>query len=497
MEDSASPPDADRDTFGPMGHATHFLQRLERIEGPALDLALDLYREPGLLAAVMARLRLPAGPARFALALEDGPEPPHALVTGDGGFITCLGPGMRPTDTPSVSHARLRIATEDHFNWAHLNAREGRTQVVLRRLCRAGPLLAREDFEDLLVISSMLPMSTIEHITDVAGWLGEFQLGFRPRDYEHLDDEKRGTLLTYRSLLWSLGHASILATEGWLNEGRLGVEVNPEALAQLLFASTHMGQSGLYLRATWCMARLGRQVLPVLKDYVQQWEAAERSAPEGHRHEFLHGFAALLSLPAIAARHAALRAEIEKFLLRYVPADLRSALPTLDREALKQRTAALPIRAQWATYAASVLQERDPTFPTGREVMEAIAYCVLHESGAEGGMGDLPFEPFVRALPGTSPPLLWMDPELKYTFMHMVPAFARLDAVDQFLPRALLDRLALRPDSVSKVDVMRAQLTIIHRVSGRGRPVVKAATPGRNEVCGCGSGKKYKKCCGR
>jgi uncharacterized protein len=26
--------------------------------------------------------------------------------------------------------------------------------------------------------------------------------------------------------------------------------------------------------------------------------------------------------------------------------------------------------------------------------------------------------------------------------------------------------------------------------------VIKEATPGRNDVCNCGSGKKYKKCCG-
>jgi SEC-C motif-containing protein len=27
-------------------------------------------------------------------------------------------------------------------------------------------------------------------------------------------------------------------------------------------------------------------------------------------------------------------------------------------------------------------------------------------------------------------------------------------------------------------------------------PAVRAATPGRNDACSCGSGKKYKKCCG-
>jgi SWIM/SEC-C metal-binding protein len=28
-------------------------------------------------------------------------------------------------------------------------------------------------------------------------------------------------------------------------------------------------------------------------------------------------------------------------------------------------------------------------------------------------------------------------------------------------------------------------------------PVIAAATPSRNDPCPCGSGKKYKKCCGR
>jgi uncharacterized protein YecA (UPF0149 family) len=28
------------------------------------------------------------------------------------------------------------------------------------------------------------------------------------------------------------------------------------------------------------------------------------------------------------------------------------------------------------------------------------------------------------------------------------------------------------------------------------KPVIKGKKPGRNELCSCGSGKKYKKCCG-
>ncbi|MCX7971579.1 MAG: SEC-C metal-binding domain-containing protein, partial [Negativicutes bacterium] len=29
------------------------------------------------------------------------------------------------------------------------------------------------------------------------------------------------------------------------------------------------------------------------------------------------------------------------------------------------------------------------------------------------------------------------------------------------------------------------------------RPVAKSASPGRNELCSCGSGRKYKRCCGQ
>ncbi|MFP4016796.1 MAG: SEC-C metal-binding domain-containing protein, partial [Halanaerobiales bacterium] len=45
----------------------------------------------------------------------------------------------------------------------------------------------------------------------------------------------------------------------------------------------------------------------------------------------------------------------------------------------------------------------------------------------------------------------------------------------------------------------RRQLTTNQEKSKRQKPqpVVKPEEPGRNDPCPCGSGKKYKKCCGR
>jgi uncharacterized protein len=37
---------------------------------------------------------------------------------------------------------------------------------------------------------------------------------------------------------------------------------------------------------------------------------------------------------------------------------------------------------------------------------------------------------------------------------------------------------------------------IWRNIGPRVTQVIKEATPGRNDVCSCGSGKKYKKCCG-
>src|SRR5689334_20727240 len=100
------------------GHAAHFLSRLDRVGAEQADLALRLYRSPGLLGAMLADPALPdagrapapgasrirgtpraprtgkAEPTRVAIAIGEGPHPPHVLVERSGRFVTCLGPGM-------------------------------------------------------------------------------------------------------------------------------------------------------------------------------------------------------------------------------------------------------------------------------------------------------------------------------------------------------------------------------------------------------------------
>jgi hypothetical protein len=77
-----------------MGHDEHFLERLDRVASDHMALALGLYRDHELVRYILTHLRLPEAAERIAIALEDGGFGPHVVVARDGGFVTCLGPGM-------------------------------------------------------------------------------------------------------------------------------------------------------------------------------------------------------------------------------------------------------------------------------------------------------------------------------------------------------------------------------------------------------------------
>ena len=54
------------------------------------------------------------------------------------------------------------------------------------------------------------------------------------------------------------------------------------------------------------------------------------------------------------------------------------------------------------------------------------------------------------------------------------------------------------PVKTELVSESHAELTTNRSAEGGAKPAVKTAkTPGRNDPCPCGSGKKYKNCCGK
>ena len=124
-----------------MGHAIHFLERLERVSMPQADFALALYRDPGLVRFVLANVKLPDGAERVALALEHGPETPHVIVGRDGGFVTCLGKDMSVGAHVVISRERLdRLSAErDEVRDALARVNDmGSSRQIFKRLYRNG-----------------------------------------------------------------------------------------------------------------------------------------------------------------------------------------------------------------------------------------------------------------------------------------------------------------------------------------------------------------------
>lgn len=58
------------------------------------------------------------------------------------------------------------------------------------------------------------------------------------------------------------------------------------------------------------------------------------------------------------------------------------------------------------------------------------------------------------------------------------------------------EEYAHRERSLFRFDAQDERWYFLEEANRRNAPIVKGAQPGRNDPCPCGSGKKYKKCCG-
>ncbi|MDR0952687.1 MAG: SEC-C domain-containing protein [Elusimicrobiota bacterium] len=76
------------------------------------------------------------------------------------------------------------------------------------------------------------------------------------------------------------------------------------------------------------------------------------------------------------------------------------------------------------------------------------------------------------------------DPSIKEKFIQLAKRMES-DGVDMNSPRAM------------KKWVKEHEKELKEEQNGKVQTVVKGDEPGRNDPCPCGSGKKYKKCCGK
>jgi hypothetical protein len=458
-----------------MAHDEHFLERLDRVPRQQVELALGLYRDHELVAAILADSRVSPDAARVALALEDGGEGPHLVVARDGAFVTCLGKGMRTGALPVISRAHLDgLATKVgrvREGLALAKKRGLDESALLERLETAASSVSREDFKGA---SAMLGPAAPLLTGTYASWAGALEemypllLSVRG-DSVRLRPAER----SLASGAWAMAHAAMVlvdsASRDWVRDWSVlpgHNDLSPWGFLTMTSALPFV------VRAAWLAGRLGKPMFPSYKTRFARARSSIDLREAGW------------GLACMGLRHAALRAEAMRAL--------RSPPPHADRE---------PWVAQGYAFfeeAARILEEKEEIL-RGEGVDLGRDFVVIRTENLPESSRyrytrreEVPEE---LALPGLFD--AWYDANNGESGADMmlrgIVAASRARGEDFYFPAPILHAIG-PPD----LESMGASLVEMRRLLlGVPRTLRRGERPGRNDPCHCGSGKKFKKCHGR
>ena len=463
-----------------MGHAVHFLQRIERLSPAQADLALTLYREPELVAHVLGRVRLAEGGERVALALEDAPGGPHVIVTREGRFVTCLAAGMSVSDCRVVSRPQIDHASDKiEAMRATLAAGQSETRRLCRRLLQRGSGLSREDFTALAALMPIIGKELVSLALDICDYLGRFHDEYHRQRYRKLTPAVRDELQHPWASAWALGHLAAICGER--ADDVQALPIVGERLfhnsIQLMLAGTALSNTTpIVMRGVWAMARAGRTLLGEARERLQRSRMVMESQVAG------------MALAAIGMRHRRAQGEASKALARY-----RRGLETAETPGPAHKAGAELMRLLEQQLADPAQQE---SLREHHRVMGAHAFVrytahlpeatPLRCTRAEDVPDDLALPALMHLHNELS-----ADAQAMVLALMMLPWLATATGPALYLPARLLDQCKSLFDPQDL-----AQRLEKYHYARAGAPAARAPSrPGRNEPCPCGSGKKYKRCC--
>jgi len=413
-----------------MGHAAHFLSRLERLDAAEVELALELYRDPLLVKELTSAVSPASVEHRVALALSTEALGPTLIVTNEGGFITCLGRGMSPHGLPLVSRSTVDAAL-----------RRKRLEALGQQLIHEQKALF-----DAFVVEPALSREQMIGVARYQPVIAPVARDFGPR-----------TLNEARYL-----HARCAANR----ESNKVIDLCWSAEQRLGHSLSLLGQSQPTVALTETIDALSTEV----------W--------------------AFGSLPACAR---SLQAQVSGGPRRFDELVRRLGEPQTKtvRVSTLLQIATLGFAHQSLFDRAQVIIEGagDLTAPLTQAFCDPLA--ALHQLEGFGvaalerkGLAHSRFEAMQFEL--LQPASVWSDdgPAL-LRLVAALPFIAQCKAEELYLPRSLLDASSLKAPGR---DVIAAHLEAAS-LSAERAPVVREAKVGRNDLCACGSGKKYKRCC--
>lgn len=457
-----------------MSHATHFLERLDRVPRSLTDFALSLYRDESRTRWIVHYAHLPVGENRIALALADSSDAPHIVVTREGRFVTALGPGMGTGGLRVLSRAQVdafsaRVDDQRRrFEIAAEIVPEDKQPIDVLRLVKTRPWgLSREEFEG---IAAWAPIYQYEILLDL---FGSRALHAECRDlYLKTTSKAAGGHPQPRDRLlklWNVSHAMgalfLLGTMGDLTWVEDFASCSTAPFGPTWYATDERIRS-VGIRGAWAAARMGKHFFPTYKRVL-----STPSLPTIH-------YDAVVALTAIGLRHAHLADDAQRII---------HSLAKLDNP--------LDPGGAWAQtvlrYSATVFEHREACLesliPTGaREVLRVAKRLDPQSPLAFTREEDVPRELALCAvanMPETS---------MNTATLLLLPWVAKLKTPEALYFPGDLGRL-VRAEPPTK-EIVEAYER--HRVTPLAFPAVRdPAKVGRNDPCACKSGRKYKRCC--
>jgi len=441
---------------------------------------MEIYRDTPMLRYVLDMCNLPEGAERVAIAMRDEQGGPHLVVTRAGDFVTCLGEGMHTGDlaivrrgqldafSAQVDGLRVRMAEAEAMAGSSSNA--GR---MLGLLFTEGLALSREQFRVISVWQPMLRWEMFRLMLEC------HELTLRMRDTMATRDARRhpkrylDLVDHYGRVTWAMAYLTLLVGMG----PRSFFDQLPDPIAPIRrhfsWQCCRTGMSRMALLANWAVGKAGKSMLPDFKDGYR-----EARTPQ----QFL---CAALGLVTIGLRHQSLRAEIAK-VMRVLPREEQFAA---DMQSMEPARALLAFHLEHPEIATEVAE------PLGSEIYVKFS-------------SHLPDDHPLRCTDPLTVPTPLAHTALSYvgldfrrdsadlaTLSYLLPWLANIEPEELFLPEPLAAHF--RQPAFKKVVTDSLINNYVEYDGGNGRPIRRAAQPGRNATCACGSGAKYKRCCGR
>jgi hypothetical protein len=463
-----------------VAHAHHFLERLDRVTREQTEFALGLYRDPDAVSFVLDRVRVPADADRVALALDDPREGPFVVVSREGRFITCLGRGMRH-DLPTVPRDQLdallaKVAEKRALR--ELAQRELRHDEeegeLFQRIFSRGRRLAREDFRAISAFEAIFGTAPYLLMLEVAIDVLQTRdaMAHGAHRVTRITGPTARALERQDRLTWGVAHLMMLSGAGDRRERDEILDLSPGRRGSPTLPCAAQEGLTFFLRSAWAAARFGKITIPPFKQ-------ALADAPD-----WVQSLDAALALGAIGLRHSGSMTEVKRIL---------QAQATRDEPEPGESPAGL--RGRIVKEVLNTLEAADERMEITRKI--GCDVCVGFGEGLPEG------HPLRFADPERVPPDLARtavlsydadlhdDSALKLT-LAALPTAARASAEDFYFPRDVVR--AWLGEWTPEETLLRVKR--LAQSLPKKEPVRADKTPGRNEPCPCGSGKKWKKCHG-